>query len=200
MKKKQKQSAKKAFRVPPWVLAVGALVIMAVVPWLLMETDSSAPKGPSRSLPTAPVWTPLVSKQYGFSVSLPAPPQSLSSSGGFGLDAKWSAQYQGGTFMVQATGCPEKLCTEAPDSMLTGSKEGALAMLGGKLLSEKPLQVPCPQGTCSGLEFAATSSQGLSYSARIIITRDKVFQLMGTEYSGSDEVFRKMVDSFTFLP
>ena len=198
MKNKSKKAAKRAFRVPPLLIAIAVLAVLVVVPWLLLAPDSSKPEM-GRSLPTEPVWTPLVSQEYGFRVSLPAPAKNMSPGGGLGLGGMWAAMYTGGTFMVQVSRCPEKLCTQAPESVLEGASKGALEGVGGTMLSEKKLQLPCPDGTCSGLDFEATAPQGLRISGRLFITHDKIFQLLGTQASGSDEVFRKVVDSFSFL-
>lgn len=200
MKKNQKKATRKTPRVPPVAVALGAFAVMAVVPWLLLFPDSeSAPSASGGSPSTSEQWTPLVSKQHGFQVSLPAPARYLTPPGAGDIDSTWVATHAGGTFLVKVTRCPEKLCTQVPDTILESASKSAREELGGTLLSEQRVDVPCPQGTCPGLEFAATGSQGLRVSARFFATHDKVFQLLGTQTSDSDALFRKVVDSFSFL-
>jgi hypothetical protein len=184
-------------------LAIFAAALVAVGAQILAP-DASAPavpSNPAQSGSTAPEWVPLISRAHGFRIDLPAPPQDLSAAAGLGsdIDATWMAVHPTVSIMVKATRCPERLCREAPDSVLRGVQEGALEEWGGTLLSEKSLQLPCPQGSCPGLEFEATTRQGLRVSARYFIAREKVFQVLGTQSSGSNEIFQKVVSSFSFL-
>jgi hypothetical protein len=201
MKNKAKKAARKSLRVPPWVWAVGALAVMGVVPWLLLAPGSersSAPGGGS----LGPVqWTPLVSQQHGFRISLPAPARNQTPAVDIAreIDSTWAAAYQGGTVVLKVARCPEKLCTQVPDTILESASKSAREELGGTLLSEKRVEVPCPHGTCPGLEFQVTSSQGWRVSGWLVATHTRVFQLLSTQQSGTDEHFRKMVESFTFL-
>jgi hypothetical protein len=200
MKTPKKKAARRSFRVPPWLIALGVLAVLVVVPWLLLSEPASS-SAPRVGVSPTVQWTPLVSQQHGFRITLPAPPQDLTPPLDLAreIDSTWTALYTGGTFMVKVTKCPERLCTEAPDSVLKGMSESIREGLGGTTLSEKRVEVSCPQGTCPGLEFEATARQGFKVSARIFATRDKIFQLMGTQFSGSEDHFRKAVDSFSFL-
>jgi hypothetical protein len=201
MKNKPKKAARKSFRVPPWVWAVGGLAVMGVVPWLLLSPGAERPSAPG-AIQLGPVkWTPLVSQQHGFRVLLPAPAQNLTPPVDIAreIDSTWTAAYQGGTVVLKVARCPEKLCTQVPDTILESASKSAREEMGGTLLSEKRVEVPCPHGTCPGLEFAATSAQGWHVSGWLFATHDRLFQLLSTQQSGSDEHFRKVVESFTFL-
>src|SRR5690242_12122735 len=135
MKKKQKKAARRLPRLPPWVLPLGAFAVMAVVPWILMSEPASSPAASGGTAPTEEQWTPLVSKQHGFQVSLPAPAQYLTPPGAGDIDSMWVATHPGGTFMVRVTRCPEKLCTQVPDTVLESTSKSAREELGGTLLS-----------------------------------------------------------------
>lgn len=200
MKNPKKKAARRSFRVPPWLIALGVLAVMVVVPWVLLSEPASS-TAPRVTVSPTVQWTPLVSQLHGFRITLPAPAQELGPPLDLAreFDATWTALYTGGTFMVKVTKCPERLCTEAADSVLKGLSESVREGLGGKTLSEQRVEVACPQGTCPGLEFEATAIQGFKVTARIFATRDKIFQLMGTQISGSEDPFRKTVDSFSFL-
>lgn len=201
MKNPKKKAAKRSFRVPPWVWVVGALGVMGVVPWLLLSPGADTAARPG-GVQLGPVqWTPLVSQQHGFRVSLPAPAQNLTPPVDIAreIDSTWVAAFQGGTVVLKVARCPEKLCTQVPDTILESASKSAREEMGGTLLSEKRVEVPCPHGTCPGLEFAATSSQGWHVSGWLFATHDRLFQLLSTQQSGSDENFRKVVESFSFL-
>jgi len=201
MRDKQKKSAKKSFRVPPWVWVLGALAVMGVVPWLLLAPEGGQSSAPGGIKLGSVQWTPLVSQQHGFRVSLPAPAQNLTPPVDLAreIDSTWVAAFQGGTVVLKVARCPEKLCTQVPDTILESASKSAREEMGGTLLSEKRLEVPCPHGTCPGLEFEATSAQGWRVSGWLLATHDRVFQLLSTQQLGSDENFRRVVESFTFL-
>lgn len=197
---KKKKAAARPSRIPPWVPVVGALAVMVVVPWLLLS-EPSASSSPGLTVSPTVQWTPLVSKQHGFRITLPAPAQDLTPRMDFAreIDSTWTALYTGGTFVVKVTKCPERLCTEVPVTVLESLSQTLRQELGGATLSDEPVEVACPLGTCPGREFAATARQGWHVSARIFATQDKIFQLLGTQFAGPNEHFRQVVDSFSFL-
>ena len=187
-----------------WGLALGGLVLAGGIGFLVSSRDTQpAASAESPTLPASPHagWVPLVSQKEGFRIDLPAKAQDAYGGMGLGndLDAMWMATHATGTFSVRVTRCPPEACAKAPDSVLKGFVEGAVDELKGTLLEEKPLEVPCPSGTCPGLEFESTSSVGYRVLSRLIISDDRIFQILFLRTGESSEPYRKAVESFTFL-
>lgn len=196
-KKKQKKAANKSTGIPGWAFGLGLLALGAVALWLQLAPSSPAPL----SLPApSTAWAQLISREHGFRISMPASVQDLSGAAGVpaAINSTWLARHPSGTLMLTVTHCP-KVCEAAPESVMKGAFEGAIKEFGGKVLSEKPIQVPCPWGTCSGIDFEADALQGLRITGRFFVAKDKLYQLLGTQPSRSNELFRQAVDSFAFL-
>jgi hypothetical protein len=196
-KKKQKKAANKASGVPGWAFGLGLFALGGVALWLQLAPASPSPAGVSA--PSAE-WAPLISREHGFRMSMPTSVQDLAAAAGApsAIHSNWVARHPSGTLMLSVTHCP-KVCELTPDSVMKGAFEGAMREFGGTVLSQKPLQLPCPQGTCSGIEFEADTRQGLRITGRFFVSKDKLFQLLGTQPSRSNELFRQAADSFVFL-
>ncbi len=187
-----------------WGLALGGLVLAGGIGFLLSSrgTQPAAPAElPTRLASPHEGWVPLVSRKEGFRIDLPAKAEDVSGNMGLGneLDALWVATHSTGTFSVRVTRCPPEACQKVPDAILKGFREGAVDELKGTLLEEKRLEVPCPKGTCPGLEFEATSSVGHRVLSRLIISDNRIFQILFLRTGESNEPYRKAVESFSFL-
>jgi hypothetical protein len=199
--KKKKKTSSKPAGVPGWAFGAGLVVLVGLGLWLNLAPSSRTPAMPGGTASTSLEWAPVVSQEHGFRMSLPASAQHTSGAAPGGdtpVASMWMAPHPTGVITVTVTHCP-KVCEQAPDSVLKGAFESSVQEFGGKLLNQKPLQLPCPRGTCTGVDFEATSSQGLRIAGRYFIFGDKLFQLLGAQSSGSNEIFYKAVDSFTFL-
>jgi hypothetical protein len=186
-----------------WGLALGGLVLAGGIGFLLSSPQPAASSEPPTRL-TSPHagWVPLVSRREGFRIDLPAKAENAYGGMGLGnngLDAMWVATHSTGRFSVRVTRCPPEACQKVPDSVLKGFLEGAVGELQGTLLEEKRLEVPCPTGTCPGLEFEATSSVGYRVLSRLFISGDRMFQILFLRTGDSSEPYRKAVESFSFL-
>lgn len=209
-KSKKKQPPKKSSLLPTVALVLGALVLVGNTLWLFLKPDPTQASAAAEAVPEAdrpagvPAdWVPLVSRQYGFRVYLPSRAQDMTSLGtsvgGGTVSAVWAVNHASATFAIIVGPCPPELCEKAPASVLKGAREGALRELGSPAESQREIQVPCPQGSCPGTEFEATSRQGLHVVTRFFIANNRVFQISGTLVPGSKEIYQKVVDSFAFL-
>lgn len=202
-KHKNKRAQKDSSRIAPiaFVLCLLALAVIGI--WSMFESDSKRSTTDRSGAPSAPgQWTVLESRQHRFRVSLPVPARKLpqEESGDTGTDSTWEATSSTGLVVeVKASKCPEQVCEKAPDSVFKGLRESIVEGLGGSLVSEKHVEVPCPQGTCPGLEFESTGPLSFHSSVWAVISGGKVFHLVVSEPQGSTETFRKVVESFSFL-
>jgi hypothetical protein len=205
-KSKKKQPEKKSSLLPTVALVLGALVLVGNTLWLFLKPDATeapaAAEVPETDRPAGvPAdWVPLVSRQHGFRVYLPSRAQDVTSSAGGGpVSAAWAATHATGTFTIIVSRCPPELCQKTPDTLLKSARESAIEEVGGTVKSQRELQLPCPQGSCPGTEFEATSRQGLPVVTRFFIANDRVFNVSSMLVPGATETYQKVVDSFSFL-
>jgi hypothetical protein len=141
----------------------------------------------------------------GFRVSFPAPPHqeaSMQETGaGLAATTTWSlAPSEGEYLAVSATHFPEgTVSTNAPEKVLAGARDGALANVQGTLVREEAVRVRGPRGgkpSYPGLDYQATSGQGLRVSTRLLVVGDTLYQLLYVRTGEDDAPFRQLVGSF----
>jgi len=176
-------------------LVVCALLGVGIGSFVCSGSGGNAPAAEEIPPITAP-WIEVTSPEFGFRVEMP--PSAHHGSETTQVLSFWMARYQTGVVQLAVWDCAGRLCIDNPKLVLDGIVATTLATIQGTELQERSLEVPCPEGTCRSLEFEATVQEGIKFSSRVIISRDKVYQLNVGDLHDPTNAFNKFVDSFQF--
>jgi hypothetical protein len=145
-------------------------------------------------------WEEFSSSRGGFSVILPSIPQKEKYTGGtpFGEVTvhMFSVEYGGIVYLVGYSDYPDSVVeTRSAEEILNSARDGSLAALEGKLLSEESITCEEYPGKMVKIE---PKDGTLLYQSRIYLVKGRVYQtavISSVEKAGIDEV-KNFMDSF----
>jgi hypothetical protein len=145
-------------------------------------------------------WKPYSYPMDGFRASFPSEPQLQKSNvptaaGTFEL-RNYVVPTSSGTLFIGVCDYGGKVAGTDPDTVLQGSKEGALKNTNGHLLSENKVML----GIYHGLEFESENDT-LHFSARLYMVGDTLYQVLVVSPLGSNNAdTARFLDSFELIP
>ncbi len=106
------------------------------------------------------------------------------------------------TFLaVAVTRFPDGTVSKAlPTTVLEGARDGAVANINGKVLTDKAVMVDAPKGSGKrfypGRDYEATGAQDLRVSTRVILAEDRLYQIMYVRGVEQNEQFKQLLSTF----
>lgn len=145
-------------------------------------------------------WKPYSYPMDGFRASFPSEPQLQKSNvptaaGTFELRA-YIVPTSSGALFIGVCDYGGKAAGMDPDTLLQGSKQGALKNVNGHLLSESKVML----GIYHGLEFESENDT-MHFSARLYMVGDTLYQVLVASPIGSNVPdTARFLDSFELIP
>lgn len=186
------------------------------LPLLLAAVLAAAPSRPPARSGAAPApakpaaipagWTQLTSEKGGFRAAFPSKPEEEASTqdteAGQARTLTYSVSGDDGFLAVSVTQFAAGTMSQTPaDKVLEGARDGAIANVGGTLLSWKPATLsPAPRQAATARDYEAKTKDGLRVSARLVLAGDRLYQIIHVRPAEANDAFQKLAASFTLLP
>jgi hypothetical protein len=163
--------------------------------------DKPAEEGPA----TPEGWTLVTSAEGKFRAAFPAQPQVERSvedtDAGKAQVVTYSFEKDDSYLAVSVTKFPDGTVSKAlPTDVLEGARDGALANVSGKLVTDKAVMVDGPKGGTKrfypGREYEATGAQDMRISVRVILAEDRLYQIMLVRMTEKNDSFKQLVSTF----
>jgi len=111
-----------------------------------------------------------------------------------------TSEADGSFLAVAVTKFPDGTMAQAlPSQVLEGARDGALANVNGKIVTDKSVMVDGPKGGkrfYPGRDYEATGAQGTRISTRVILVEDRLYQIIFVRTAEKNEPFKQLLPTF----